>query len=126
MQKDTRPSDILIHLGDICWKNDAYWNACFNSIQCKSKILVLGNYDKKSIFWYLEYWDAVVKTFTIKRHGKTILFSHKPLPDTGYDINIHGHLHNSNHHDGEWIRNEKQTPVMMEHHYKPHNITDLI
>lgn len=66
---------------------------------CRS-ILVKGNHDSKSYNWYLQNgWDWVCDTFTLERHGKTILFSHEPKAWDGYfDINIHGHLHNSQHH----------------------------
>jgi len=90
---------MLIHLGDICWGNDKEVHWGIADLSCK-KVLVKGNHDKKSNNWYLgNGWDFVCTTFSIERHNKLILFSHEPRAWDGYfDINIHGHLHNSQHH----------------------------
>lgn len=100
------PSDaILIHLGDICMGKDEYWNEQFhlNTAQCKKKILVRGNHDNKSDSWYLDRkWDFVCDTFSTKYFGKKILFSHIPQSiELCHDINIHGHLHNTDHRNYE-------------------------
>ena len=89
------PSDLLIHLGDVCHGDDVLWHQRLAFIECK-KWLVLGrSHDKKSITWYLDHgWDAVNDGFRMEMFGKKIMFSHMPVMDDGwYDINIHGHFH---------------------------------
>jgi len=92
---------LLIHLGDICWYDNIEIHKKIAELRCR-KVLVRGNHDKKSDHWYLEHgWDFVCDTFQITRHKKKVLFSHKPRAWDGYfDINIHGHLHNSQHNMG--------------------------
>ena len=97
---------------------------------CK-RWLVRGNHDSKSYSWYSEHgWDFIAERITMKMFGKTIAFSHMPIKDDGYDINIHGHFHNSDHrrHEPELlaIKNEKQKLVMMEHVYAPVNLQSLV
>jgi calcineurin-like phosphoesterase family protein len=88
--------DVLIHLGDICMKDDEFWHEQIAKwVHCK-RWLIRGNHDKKSDVWYLEHgWHVVVESMILHRFGKYIALSHKPLPDFGYDINIHGHFHNN-------------------------------
>jgi len=65
----------------------------------------------------------------IPKSGK-ILFSHKPQIDTGYDLNIHGHFHNSDHRRQEpelkAIANPKHHLIMMEHHYEPQSLRSIV
>lgn len=93
------PDNIyLIHLGDICIGKDEEVHNKLSSLPYK-KILVRGNHDNKSNSWYLEHgWDFVCDQFTFEYGGKKILFSHYPVAWDGYyDLNIHGHFHNSDH-----------------------------
>ena len=119
-----KPTDILIHLGDICIYRDEYWHKqIMDSIPGK-KWLVKGNHDRKSDHWYLTHgWDFVAEKIYLRRFGALIALSHIPIKDDGYDINIHGHFHNSDHrrHEPELvaIRNDKQRLVMVEHSYAP-------
>jgi calcineurin-like phosphoesterase family protein len=94
-----KPSDVLIHLGDVCiGKETESHEKYIIPISCK-KILIRGNHDGKSQSWYMDHgWDWVCDSMSIKRCGKRILFSHAPMVWDGYwDINIHGHFHNANH-----------------------------
>lgn len=112
--------DLLIHLGDFCIGKDADWHQLFmESLPTVRKVLVRGNHDKKSDQWYYEHgWDFVCQNFTLYFQGKRILFSHRPQPDGKFDINIHGHFHNSDHHLHEpelvAIRNSKQKLLAIE------------
>jgi len=126
-----RDNDVLIHLGDVAWKNEKYWNEIFLKTTKAKKWLVLGNHDKKSITWYLERgWDFVGDTISLDIYGKKILFSHIPIIDIGYDINVHGHFHNisSHYHEIELIaiRNKKHYLVYIEHHYRPVTLKSII
>jgi len=121
---------ILIHLGDFCIGNDKKWHKeFFNHSNARRHILVRGNHDmSKSDNWYYNHgWDFVCKTFTGKYFGKKILFSHKPLmrlTHDNYDINVHGHFHNTDHRSHELklrlIRNKHQKLLAIENtDYKP-------
>lgn len=89
LPKDT----ILIHLWDICIGRDTYRHEVLSQISLR-KILVKGNHDKKTYSRYLEHWwDFVCDTFTLDLFNKKIIFSHEPICDHWYDINIHWHMH---------------------------------
>lgn len=119
------PNDLLIHLGDVCIGNDKETHLkLMGRVQCK-KILIRGNHDRKSNNWYLENgWDFVCKTFSDIYFGKKILFSHEPHEDIGFDINIHGHFHNTLYRlkrgeyviEGEQDRNETNLAVLTDKH----------
>ena len=124
--------DMLIHLGDICLgKDQDMHNKYITPLKCR-KILVKGNHDHKSNTWYLNNgWDFVCKTFKDKYFSKKILFSHKPMIDDGYDLNIHGHFHNNEHHklepDFVAIKNDKQHCFILEHtNYSPELLKTFI
>ena len=100
-----KEDDVLIHLGDICMGLNKENNNWFRVLKCK-RILVKGNHDKKSNTWYMKNgWDFVCDRFDLKIFGKLIAFSHKPLEDDKkFNINIHGHFHDTDHriHDPEF------------------------
>lgn len=115
----------LIHLGDICIGKDEEVHKRLMSYDCK-KILVKGNHDKKSNHWYLAHgWDFVCEQFSDTYFGKRILFSHKPIVwDGEYEVNIHGHFHNTDHRrlEPEFLaeRNGYQKLLAIEYtDYKP-------
>jgi calcineurin-like phosphoesterase family protein len=123
--------DILIHLGDICIGDDAAWHQQLKKIFCH-KWLVLGNHDGKSMSWYLSHgWSSVNTYFAFNIFGKHILFSHIPKIDIGYDLNIHGHLHDNQHRANDpeilAVKNNKQILVAIEqNNYQPYNLKTLI
>lgn len=123
--------DILIHLGDFCIGNDEMWHARFVDYAggFKRKVLVRGNHDHKSDSWYLNHgWDFVCEAFWAEYFGKKILFSHKPSPFVMHaDMNIHGHFHNSNHHDSEHEITDKHKLLAIEYtNYKPVSLEKFI
>jgi len=139
-----KTEDILIHLGDICIGKDDEIHQNIRQISCK-KILVKGNHDRKSNNWYLEHgWDFVCDKFQDTYFGKKIMFSHVPAVDDGeFDINIHGHFHNTLHRllegkyvvDGEKERNERDLKVLTPKHkllaieytdYKPVSLENFL
>jgi len=118
-------NDVLIHLGDICIGKDAEMHEKYIRPLPFKKWLAKGNHDGKSDQWYLEHgWDFVASKFQGKYFGKTVVFSHQPqhyeeIVDLqfgagSFDINIHGHFHNTLHRllegkfivEGEKERNE--------------------
>ena len=119
-------TDTLIHLGDVCMGEDEEWHKLMDKhIKC-TRILVRGNHDHKSSKWYYDHgWDFVCKQFKDKFFGKEVLFSHKPqVWDGEYEMNIHGHFHNSDHRRQEpellAIKNGYQKLIACEYtDYKP-------
>ena len=95
-----KTGDMVIHLGDFCIGKDEHWhNAWFSILPDVKRILVRGNHDGKSNSWYLDHgWHFICDSFSLKAFGKKIMFSHYPLAWDGYyDINIHGHFHDTDH-----------------------------
>jgi len=96
-------NDIFIHLGDVCWYRHTYWHERMLEQVEGKRILVRGNHDKKTTSWYYDIgWDLVVDRFDLNIFGKHIAFTHVPLESTEGLINVHGHMHNTNHHDWEY------------------------
>lgn len=125
-----KPDDVLLHLGDFCIGHDEKWHELFMELKVLRKWLIRGNHDNKSDCWYLNHgWDFVGDELILSKYGKRILFSHAPQPIGMYDINIHGHLHNSTHHNDEieLIRHSGQMLLAMEYtQYKPVNLKNFI
>ena len=120
--------DLLIHLGDVCIGNDDKWHRKLRSETSATMMLVRGNHDKKSISWYLNRgWNSVVDSFILDMYGYRIAFSHCPLQDNGtFDINIHGHLHNTSRHKYDGILSHKHYLIKMEHEYQPVSLKGVI
>jgi calcineurin-like phosphoesterase family protein len=123
--------DVFIHLGDISFYKDAEWNEKFKNLPCK-RWLTMGNHDKRGFSWYLSHgWDFVGNSITIEHFGYKILFSHIPQKDSGYDINIHGHFHNTDHRKYEpeisAILTNKHVLLALENNsYQPWNLMSVI
>lgn len=125
------PSHMLIHLGDIGIGKDAEYHAAFIETLPSRKVLVRGNHDRKSNAWYLDHgWDFVCERFTDTYFGKRILFSHMPVKDDGfYDVNIHGHFHNSDFRVAQElaVKNDKQKLLALEYtDLKPVRLDDFL
>jgi hypothetical protein len=77
--------------------------------------------------WYMKHeWDMVCNNFILHMYGKKIAFSHEPLEESVlYDINFHGHHHNTLHHP-EDKTSEKHQLLYIEHHYQPFNLKTLM
>lgn len=124
-------TDVLIHLGDVCFGNDLEWHNKLCSIPV-TRWLVRGNHDSKSVAWYVSHgWQSVSDSFTLDMFGREILFSHMPKADTGYGLNIHGHFHNSDHrrHEPELVavKNDRQFLVAVEYEkYQPVNLKSIV
>ena len=129
--KVVKESDLLIHLGDVCFGKDEFWHNELRKINCK-KWLVRGNHDSKSLAWYLSQgWDFVADTFSLDIFGGEILFSHIPVKDTGYFLNIHGHFHNTDFHTHEpelaLLLTRKHVLLVMENNnYQPFNLKTIV
>jgi len=101
-QRDIKPDDLVIHLGDIgnagrTPRPEVTVQPDINIAELPGrKVLVRGNHDKASYSWYLSHgWHCVCESMSIQAYGKRLLFSHKPQPfRNDWDLNIHGHFHN--------------------------------
>jgi calcineurin-like phosphoesterase family protein len=122
-----KPGDVLIHLGDICIGRDEHWHKELENVLCK-KWLIRGNHDKKSLGWYFDHgWDCVADEITLAVFGKSIIFSHRPTASDKYDLNIHGHMHNTGHHPEMIPRiTPRSRLIIMEHHYSPMNLRRIV
>lgn len=135
LEKYTKHSNILIHLGDIAWNNDRYWNRRLTSMPFAKKWLIRGNHDKQSNEWYYSNgWDFVGETLSINYMNTVIVFSHKPVELCLADINVHGHFHDINAERIKEIEPELwdihlkpgHIRLALEHHYLPSNLKHLL
>jgi len=122
--------DMIIHLGDFCIGNEEEWHLRFMEtiVTGVSVILIRGNHDRKSIHWYLLHgWSAVMDRMDINAYGKRIAFSHMPLTDDGsFDLNIHGHLHDDTHREGEFKLSCKHVLVSIEGLFQPVTLKSIL
>ena len=124
--------DVHICLGDVAWREEKKWNDLLISHTFCKNWLVLGNHDRRGFSWYLERgWDFVGNQITLEIFGATVIFSHRPIADTGYTWNVHGHFHNNDHRTFEpelvAIKNDKQIRVSLEWaNYQPLPLETLL
>lgn len=104
LRRNVKPEDLLIHLGDVSLGEEHPNHNWFKkALHCRT-VLVIGNHDHKGFNWYMSNgWDFACATFSLKFCGLKLLFSHIPqdFDSNLYDLNIHGHLHESNHRKDE-------------------------
>ena len=119
-----KESDVFIHLGDICIGHDGDWHRKISAALPRGakRWLVRGNHDRKSTGWYLSHgWDVVCEYLAMNIFGSNVVLSHKPVADHGFDINIHGHFHNSDRSRHEEclsaISGDKHRLLFLEHDY---------
>jgi calcineurin-like phosphoesterase family protein len=127
--KTVRKGDVFIHLGDIAFKNESEWCETMLALVGPDvkKWLVRGNHDKRGDGWYFDRgFDFVGEMAWLNRWGKKVLFSHRPVADLGYDINIHGHLHGTGHRNDEYVLTDKHVLVKCEHDYRPYNVEGVL
>lgn len=114
--------DLVFHLGDVIFNRAGELKSIMAGLP-GTKIMVKGNHDHAPSRWYMR------RGFAFCCYGfefRGCYFTHKPakaLPE-GCKVNIHGHLHNSRHHDGEFapqpwhrllaIENEGYSPVLLD------------
>jgi len=88
--------DTILHLGDIAFKNNFI---PLNELP-GNKYLIKGNHDHKTDTYYENFGFTVLpKRQWFEYKGKQILLTHFPEDnfDIGWDINIHGHIHNNSY-----------------------------
>lgn len=90
------PHDLVYHLGDVILGKNGELAGILDGLP-GIKFLVRGNHDHESNGWYLRNGFSFVAQGIL--HGGVWL-THSPqanLPD-GAVLNVHGHLHASDHH----------------------------
>ena len=92
--------DYVLHLGDVAvWygPNEDYWLSVAGETLPGKKFLIRGNHDKRFDKVYKRVGFNMIPEFIAEIDGRRILFSHYPDVDRlgQWDINIHGHIHNS-------------------------------
>lgn len=105
--------DVLVHLGDVAFYKEREWHeAIMTKTIGARRWLILGNHDKKSTSWYLEYWHFVGRSFDMRMYGKNIHLVHDPTTAKvcGCDIVLHGHTHDNDGHR-EVVADARFVPV---------------
>jgi len=121
-----KKDDVLIHIGDFCWGNDAHWHEVFMEACPSTRWLIRGNHDRKSNSWYLEHgWDVVADKTSLRMYGENIIFTHIPIFCEGDYVNVHGHLHNTQHHT-ELETDHRNRLFCIEHIYRPVDLRRMV
>ncbi len=117
--------DLVVHLGDVHFGKVAEWSALVPSLPGR-KVLVLGNHDKRSVLWYMKNgFEFCCSSFQWEMFGLQIHFTHEPVTDGTFDLNIHGHLHDGKHRECEY--DERQFLVSLEtSKYRPLQLESII
>lgn len=113
------PQDRVFNLGDVIFYHHDLLKGMLDSFPGK-KILLMGNHDHKSPGWYSRNgFDFVADQIVIG----DVLLSHKPQPVVaqGIRVNVHGHWHNTRHHDRPtwWKPDTHRNLSIEETGYKP-------
>jgi calcineurin-like phosphoesterase family protein len=125
-----QPEDTVLHLGDVLvWygPDRVAAEAIIRSLPGK-KYLIRGNHDKEKDSYYENLGFQIIPEFIQEIDGKRVLFSHYPDSTrlSEWDINIHGHIHNSGY-DPKYTRELDYRNVSMEvMDYKPVKLGDIL
>lgn len=119
------PEDMIIHLGDLFIGNQSIWLETAAKLN-GNKILVKGNHDERSYSWYMNKgFNFCCESFTWNLFGYNIMFTHKPVAEGDFDINIHGHLHDGRHRD--MTTDERHILISLEKNgYQPQLLNTLV
>jgi len=130
LRKFVARQDVLVHLGDVIfYPKRGQLKAILDNIPGKSKVLTMGNHDRKTKSWYLSNgFDVVCQSIQIG----DIILSHKPLfqfPD-GARVNVHGHFHNTDHQRHEprpWYSKGRHRLLALEYtDYQPVELHEFV
>ena len=138
MYDEYKPKEIIL-LGDIKhsipstpFYEKKHLYEFLKRLQSYAKIHIIpGNHDG-SINQHLNLgWDWVGWSMRIKKFGKVIQFSHKPIPSYNCDIQLHGHFHNnpSKYWEGhlkQVIDSKHRLLILEDVEYKPVDLEQLV
>lgn len=126
------PLDTVLHLGDlVCFGNQALHPFWIKNLPGR-KYLIRGNHDKHPNEWY----EAA--GFTVLGRGDTafwwmesetetlIAFSHEPLEDDAWAINVHGHIHANPHHEYYGRLQDRRNVSVEVTGYSPVRLRDIL
>lgn len=120
------PQDTLYHLGDVIFYKYPDLKEMLDSIP-GTKVLLMGNHDKKSKGWYARNGFAFVADMIVL---DDIMLSHKPIErlPSGVRLNVHGHWHNDDHHKRpEWYSESTHRLLSVEvTNYKPVKLEEFV
>jgi calcineurin-like phosphoesterase family protein len=127
IRNNFKHGDVLLHLGDVSFKDENFWTSMLRG-GCPGKLwLTLGNHDKSAEWYLTRGFDFVGESLSPKYQGKHILFSHMPRANLdGYDFNIHGHLHDGIHHEGEFGLSSKHINISIEGTWAPRTLKAVL
>ena len=95
-KKMVHPDDVIFHLGDVIMRSQSMLGGIMEQLP-GHKILVRGNHDRQSIFWFIKRgFSAVVDSLRLDE----IYMTHEPsqlIPGT--TANLHGHTHGDDHRE---------------------------
>lgn len=100
------PEDTVLHLGDLSWKNNAWFrNMIAPHLTGERKLLIRGNHDHSRPSFYTQSGFKLVAPFAINYGSDVISFSHYAWDEEGGDeplgpiphnyVRVHGHIHNN-------------------------------
>lgn len=131
-QATVPPEATVLHLGDLSYRNNAYFRSVIAPKLPGEKLLVKGNHDKQRGAFYKTAEFKVIKPFKIDYKGSVVSFDHYPkdFPLPKYRLHVHGHIHNNGYggKDGPFIPfRQNQINVSVEMiHYRPVNLARLL
>lgn len=114
--------DLLFHLGDVILYRYPKLKEIMDKIPGK-KILLKGNHDRKSDFWYMRNgFDFATEQIVWKSTKGKVLLSHRPKQIDSSDIvyNIHGHFHVLNQKSGN-LEEDKPSEDKLNNTYNFYN-----
>jgi len=120
-----QPEDTVLHLGDLMvWYGDEDVVDAMEIAQNLpgKKFIIRGNHDHITTEEFAELGFTEVPPFIQKFGQNRVLFSHYPDHGPGWDINVHGHIHNNDHRDpsGNLINSSRYVNASIEMmDYKP-------
>ena len=94
-----KPDDTVWHLGDVLFGRESFATlGLLNGF----KNLVMGNHDRYPTSLYLEHFNKVLGSASLRGCILTHIPVH-PAQFGRYKANIHGHLHSNKMEDGRYI-----------------------
>ena len=96
LKKVVAYDDVIIHLGDVAFRDHNSWVRRFCESIPGKKILCIGNHDRNSTSWYIDKGFCIAcHELIIPIYGEKISFTHRESTSNNYTLNIHGHGHNN-------------------------------
>ena len=93
-----KDGDLVYHLGDFGFGSPDNLTEIVKRLNGR-KILIMGNHDRRrTISWWLNFGFEEVYKKPIELF-EDIIFSHEPVDVEPFQINFHGHIHNTKLND---------------------------